>query len=197
MPINFPIFMLLCLLPQIHMVTQIETQSGKTKANAFNPDSAVKILRQFLQAVSQGRYEKAYGLIAQSTKISGDTTLKNGELDLDRFLNELLVDQERITQLENQIKARKMNPNRESSAEISCSAIAYSPEFELAGLKAKLQRTKKCGNYKIERITIINERQVEIAITTFIENGGYDKDKAALIKENGEWYVANPLHIIR
>src|SRR5262245_55277581 len=128
MPINIAIIMLLCLLPQVHMVTQVETQSGKTNTRAFNPDSAVKILRQFLQAVSQGKYEKAYGLIAESTKISGDTTLRDGGLDLNRFLNELSVDQERITQLENQIKAGKMNPNRESSTGIPDSAIAYLTE---------------------------------------------------------------------
>src|SRR5262245_30518379 len=157
MPINIAIITLLCLLPQVHMVTQVETQNGKTNTHAFNPDSAVKILRQFLQTVSRGKYEKAYGLIAQSTKISGDTTLKDGGLDLNRFLNELSVDQERITQLENQIKVRKMNPSRESSPIIHCSAIEFPPEFELAGLKAKLQRTTKCGNYKIEQITIIDE----------------------------------------
>jgi Domain of unknown function (DUF4878) len=197
MPINIAIIMLLCLLPQVHMVTQVETQSGKTNTHAFNPGSAVKILRQFLRAVSQGKYEKAYGLIAQSTKISGDTTLRDGGLDLNRFLNELTVDQERITQLENQIKARKMNPSRESSTNIPKLAFEFPPEFQLAGLRAKLQRTKKCGNYKIEQITIIDERRVEIAITTFAENGLIDKDKAMLIKEDDKWRIANPLHILR
>jgi hypothetical protein len=197
MPSNIAIIMLLCLLPQVHMVTQVESQSGKTNTHAFNPDSAVKILRQFLRAVSQGKYEKAYDLIAQSTKISGDTTLRDGGLDLNRFLNELTVDQERITQLENQIKARKMNPNRESSTNIPVSAFPHLPEFEHAVLKAKLQRTKKCGNYKIEQITIMDERRVEIAITTSAENGFYDKDKAMLIKEDGKWRIANPLHILR
>jgi Domain of unknown function (DUF4878) len=197
MPVNIFTVVILCLLPQAHTFAQVETQSEKPKANAFNPSSAVKTLRQFLQAVSQGKYERAYGLIAQSTKISGDTTLKDGRLDLNRFLSELFVDQERGAQLENQIKAREINPHGGLSAHISSLKTAQSPEPELASLKAKRQRTEKCGNYKIEEVTIINARQVEIAIMTSVANGIYDKDKAVLIKENGKWRITNPLHIIR
>jgi len=197
MPVNVFIVVILCLLPQAHTFAQVETQSEKPKANAFNPSSAVKTLRQFLQAVSRSEYEKAYGLVAQNTKISGDTTLKDGRLDLNRFLSELVVDQERITQLENQIKAREMNPQGELSA-VSCALkIEDLPKFELASLNAKRQRTEKCRNYKIGEITIINASQVEIAITTSVANGIIDKDKAALIKENGKWRITNPLHIIR
>lgn len=197
MPVNIFIIIILCLLPQTRTFAQVETQSEKPKANAFNPSSAVKNLRQFLQAVSRGEYERAYGLIAQSAKISGDTTLKDGRLDLNRFLSELVVDQERIAQLENQIKARKMSPHSGLSAHISALKTAQSPESELDSLKAKRQRTEKCSNYKIEEVTIINARQVEIAITTSVANGIYDKDKAVLIKENGKWRITNPLHIIR
>ena len=197
MPVNISIVVILCLLPQAHTFAQVETQSEKPKAYAFNPSSAVKTLRQFLQAVSRSEYEKAYGLVAQNTKISGDTTLKDGRLDLNRFLSELVVDQERITQLENQIKAMEMNPQGELSANTCTLKTADFPKFELASLNAKRQRTEKCSNYKIEEITIINARQVEIAITTSVANGLTDKDMAALIKENGKWRITNPLHIIR
>jgi hypothetical protein len=90
-----------------------------------------------------------------------------------------------------------MNPQGELSANSCALKIADLSVFELASLKAKRQRTEKCSNYKIEEITIINARQVEIAITTWVANGLIDKDKAALIKENGKWRITNPLHIIR
>jgi Domain of unknown function (DUF4878) len=189
MPVNIFIIMILCMLPQAHTFAQVE----KPKANAFDPSPAVKSLRQFLQDVSRGEYERAYGLIAQSAKISGDTTLKDGRLDLNRFLSELFVDQERFAQLESQIKERKMSPHGGFSAYES----AQSPESELASLEWIRQRTEKCSNYKIGRVTIINARRVEIDITTSIPNGIYDRDKAALIKENGKWRITNPLHIIR
>jgi hypothetical protein len=116
----------------------------KLFAPSRSPDEPIKVLKDFLKALSLSEYESAYTYIAPSSKISGDPVVYNTPLDYNSFVN------------------------------------------EIAGTYKYLDYA--LGDYRWE-----SDEHFYIWITF----GSGDKDEALLVLEDGQWYVADPIHIIR
>ena len=146
-------------------------------------------------AVARSDYLDAYALVAQTTKTTGDLTVHDGPLSFERFTGELTVDRKRIAVLEEQI-AGKRKDALETSHGPPRSSLFVMPELELADLKSKLQRTRKCANYLVGDVRVIANGRVEVPVNTQVAGGISDNDVAILVREADAWVLANPLHII-
>jgi hypothetical protein len=110
------------------------------------------VLKAFMNRMAQGKIEKAYELVAPSSKKNGDPIAYQTPLDLASFRREL-------------------------------EGIGYSDgEFPFP----------KFANYRVGK----QRQQTKDIFRIFIHMGG-DNDEAMIVREQGRWYIADPVHIIR
>lgn len=111
------------------------------------------VLHTFMKRLATGQLEKAYVLVAPSSKKNGDPIANRAPLDFASFRRE-------VEAMRNDI----------------ADEIPF-PKF--SGYRTSTQRRPAPD---LVRITI---------------HMGGDNDETMIVRENGRWYVADPLHIIR
>lgn len=104
------------------------------------------VLKRFLFALSEGETQRAYDLVAPTTKESGDPVAYRAKADFRSFAAE-----------------------------------------------AKALSREKFANYELGRRREDGKDRVRI----FVHFTGGDNDETMLVREDGRWYVADPIHIIR
>jgi hypothetical protein len=107
---------------------------------------AEDVLKRFLFALAEGETQRAYDLVAPTTKESGDPVAYRAKADFRSFAAE-----------------------------------------------AKAQSREKFENYELGRRREEGKDRVRI----FVHFTGGDNDETMLVREDGRWYVADPIHIIR
>ena len=74
--------------------------------------------------------------------------------------------------------------------------IAYRAKLDFKSFRNELADSDNRGKfarYKISEAHWESESQARVFVTL----GGWDNDETLIVSENGHWYVADPIHIIR
>ncbi len=74
--------------------------------------------------------------------------------------------------------------------------IAYHAKLDFQAFQSELPDPETRG--KFARYEIKNTRsESDVRVRIFVTLDGWDNDETLIVKENGRWYVADPIHIIR
>ena len=153
---------------------------------------AAEALENFLNSIRSGDYDSAYKLIAVSAQTEGDATLRNLRVTKALFVAELRFDEERMAELRTAVAL-------ETEEQRKC-GVAFVAPPSLAELQ--LHERNERNRPKFTNVTIRAVEQLEpdtatISLTMSIPNGLEDNDIAILLREDSQWRIANPIHLIR
>jgi hypothetical protein len=130
------------------------------------------VLKAFLLLIAEECDEQANALIAPTSKKNGDLFVRGAKLDFESFRSELF-------------KVRELYDYR--NLPISDSELG----FEGTGLV----RYKHDKFRRFQVIDVVHESRSLVKFTIRLD--GWDTDETHIVCEDGQWYVADPIHIIR
>lgn len=120
----------------------------KTPPDVTKPIAA---LRSFLRFLAAEKVDKAYKLVAPSSRKNGDAVVTGVPLDFASFRREF----------------------------------------------GKVQSTARFQEYRLGKRRWENPKRLRVWVTLIGPGLSRDNDEAVMVLENGRWYVADPIHIIR
>jgi hypothetical protein len=158
---------LLLLLPFLAALVPPPTGLAQP-AKANDEGLALAVLEDFLGNLSVGDFKAAYQFVAPSSIKNGDPIAYKAPLDYESFVKEL--------------------------APFVKQKTVVQPD----GTQVTVVELPKFKNYKTGATRWEGPNRFRVWVT-FQEKGtgSVDNDEVLLVRENGKWYVADPIHIIR
>jgi hypothetical protein len=156
------------LLLLVFLVAMVPPPAGVAQpAKTTDEGLALAVLEDFLGNLSVGDFKAAYEFVAPSSKKNGDPIAYQAPLDYKSFVKEL--------------------------APFVKEKIVMQPD----GKQVTTIELPKFKNYKLGAKRWEGLDRFRVVVTFPTVNGITDIDEVLLICEKGQWYVADPIHIIR